>query len=291
MDPDCRRHRALAIAIIAIGTTLPLLLYGLVFSRGLAMPKPQAQRMLAANTAVLVDVDPAPPAATTYPAGATRWPLSSILQTRTPADVPRELRSRTLLLMCPGGIQSARAALHLRHLGIGDAFAIRGGLQGWLAAVPGCPQNVLLHGNPATDATIPSFRTSPVYEQWLAVLTFFGVKALYTLISAAIIIALWRRTEPDLAALRRAMLFFFIGEAFCFINVMVFFEDSFLMEFLHSTGMVLALAYTVYALLEGVDSRLIHFSDGSRCAAAALCGRCIKHTATPCGLHRTFMLL
>ena len=283
-------HRWLAIAIIALGVILPLVLYGLIFGRGLVVSKPQAQAMLADKTAVLVDTDPAAPAATADLKDAIPWPLASILATRTAEDVPPALRGQTLLLLCPGGINSARAALHLRSIGVRDVFAIRGGLQDWLAAVPGCPQSVLLHANPATDATIPAFRTSPVYEQWLAVLTFFGVKALYSLISAAIAVVLWRRTEPDLSALRRAMIFFFIGEAFCFIDVMVFFEDSLLMEHLHSVGMVLALAYTVYALLEGIDSRLIHFSDDARCAATPLCGRCVKHADVPCGLRRLFLL-
>ncbi len=276
--------------MIAIGVTVPLLCYGLIF-RGLAVPKTQARQMLAAGTAVLVDLRPAAPASATDLDGAIRWPLTSVLQSRTPADLPSALRGRKLLLLCPGGINNVRAALHLRHIGVADAFAIRGGLQDWLAAVPGCPPAVLLHANPVTDATIPVFRESPVYEQWLAILTFFGVKLLYSVLSAGIAVSLWHRTEPDLAALRRAMIVFFIGEAFCFINVMVFFEDSFLLEYLHSVGMVLAFAFTVYALLEGIDSRLVHFSDDTRCAASPLCGCCVKHGDVPCGLRLLFMLL
>ncbi|MFI5380124.1 MAG: hypothetical protein ACHRHE_12565 [Tepidisphaerales bacterium] len=291
MSPDCRRHRGWVIAIISVGVAVPLVLYGLVFGRGLTVPKSQAQQMLADGSAVLVELGVTPPPSVGPVRGASRWALESILAASSPDNVPQELRGRKLLLVCPGSMESARAAVHLRDIGVRDAFAIRGGLQDWLAAVPGCPQSVLLHANPVTDAAIPLFRNSPVYEQWLAVVTFFGVKALYSLISAAIVIALWRRTEPDLAALRRAMVCFFVGEAFCFINVMIFFEDSFLMEHLHSVGMVLALAFTVYALLEGVDARLMHFSDEARCAAKPLCGRCIKQEDVHCGLHRAFMVV
>jgi hypothetical protein len=107
----------------------------------------------------------------------------------------------------------------------------------------------------------------------------------------AIVVWLWHRKEVDLSAIRWSMLFFFVGEAFCFLNVMVFFEDSMLLEHLHSVGMVLSLGYASYALFEGLDGRLIHFSDDSRCAATGLCRVCDKRIPTVCALRRLFLLL
>jgi hypothetical protein len=72
---------------------------------------------------------------------------------------------------------------------------------------------------------------------------------------------------------------------------MAFFEDSILLEHLHSIGMVLSLAFAAYALLEGLDIRLVHFSDDVRCAAAGLCRACIKYSDVACGLRRMFLFL
>jgi len=139
------------------------------------------------------------------------------------------------------------------------------------------------------DASLP-FRASPLHEQFLAVGTFFGVKFLYTLLSAVITVALWQRREPDLAALRRCMLCFFIGEAFCFINVMRCEDASVLLEHLHSVGMVLCFAFATYALIEFVDLRLLHFSDG-HCAAVSLCGACTRGGDAGCTLRRVMLAL
>jgi hypothetical protein len=56
--------------------------------------------------------------------------------------------------------------------------------------------------------------------------------------------------------------------------------------------MVLCFGLTVFALLEGIDLRLVKYSDPqARCAAVGLCHRCIKHVEAPCGLQRTFLLV
>jgi hypothetical protein len=201
------------------------------------------------------------------------------------------MRGKKLLLICNAGVRSAAAALHLRERGVADAVSVRGGAQEYLSAVHGCSLGVLRYGDAATDAAIPAFHKSPMYEQWAAVGTFFGVKFIYSLIAAGIAIWLWRRREVDLSAIRWSMIIFFVGEACCFVNVVVFFEDSMLLEHLHSVGMVWSLGCAAYALLEGLDTRVIHFSDDSRCAAAGLCRLCAKHAEVGCGLRRLFLLL
>ena len=139
-------------------------------------------------------------------------------------------------------------------------------------------------------APVP-FRPSPLIEQVVAVLSIFGIKFLYTAGATALIILLWRRAAPDLAALRWALICFFIGENCCLLNVLLYADASLLLEYLHNTGMILTFACATYALLEGLDSRLIHYSDAARCAAAPMCRGCIKHAAVPCGLRRVFLIL
>ena len=56
-------------------------------------------------------------------------------------------------------------------------------------------------------------------------------------------------------------------------------------------GHVAGMGFGSYALLDGLDRRIIMLSDASRrCAAIGLCGRCIKHADVPCGLRRLFCL-
>ncbi len=183
----------------------------------------------------------------------------------------------------------SRLIIAIQFVGIAIPFLLFLLLQQGVA-IPGMPAGALIHGTSTADATMP-FRASPMVEQSAAIFTFFGLKFLYTLVAATIIAALWRSIEPDLVALRWAMIAFFIGEMCCFFSVMLFGEHSFLLEHLHSVGMVLTFGYTTYALLEGIDRRLIHFSDETRCAASGLCHGCIKHVPMGCGLRRVFLLL
>jgi rhodanese-related sulfurtransferase len=286
---NLRHNGGLVIAIIVTGVAVPLLLYEACVGRAPCMASAKVDPLLKARTHVLVDIGVNPDLAV-YLQDAVMWPVSSIVQAHSTNDVPTQLKGRKLLLICTAGIQSAKAALHLQSIGV-DAVSVRGGAQQFLSAVPGCSRSILLRGDPSHDAIIPVFRASPVYEQWAVVVAFFGIKTIYSLMALGIVGWLWHRKEADLSAIRWAMIFFFVGEAFCFLNVMVFFEDSMLLEHLHSVGMVLSLGYASYALFEGLDGRLIHFSDDSRCAATGLCRICDKRTPTACGLRRLFLLL
>jgi len=136
------------------------------------------------------------------------------------------------------------------------------------------------------------FRPSPLFEQAVAVLAFFVVKPVYTLLALAVAIVLWKSRSPDLAALRWGMISFFLGENACAANYFLFKETSYLAEYLHSYGMLLCFGFTAYALLEGVDRRVLMLSPPDRrCAAMPLCTACVKHAEVPCGLKRTFYLL
>jgi hypothetical protein len=286
---NLRFKGGLVVAIIVTGVAVPLVWYGACVRRAPSIATAKVNSLLKARTHLLVDIGVTPEMAV-YVEDTVMWPFAALVQAHNTNDVPPQLRGRKLLLMCNGGIDSAQAALHLQRIGV-QALSVRGGAQQYVSAVPGCSRSMLLHGDPLHDAIIPAFRASPVYEQWALVVAFFGIKTIYSLMALAIVVLLWRREEADLSAIRWSMIFFFVGEAFCFLNVMVFFEDSMLMEHLHSVGMVLSLGYASYALFEGLDGRLIHFSDDSRCAATGLCRVCDKRISTKCALRRLFLLL
>jgi rhodanese-related sulfurtransferase len=276
----------LSVAVALFGLIPPLIFAWTVFGRA-DISAPEAKRMLQNSSVALVTVDPS--LAAKLPESGV-WPFKSIMQTRDAAQVPADLRDKTILLICPGGIQSSRAAVHLRGIGVARVFSIHGGFQEWITQY-NMRANITaprLNSNSGND--IPFFRPAPRYEQAAAVLAFFGVKLIYSIVAAFLVILLWRETATDLAALRRSMFAFFIGEGFCFINVVVLGDHSLLFEHLHSMGMVVSFAYFFYALLEGLDSRLIHFSGESRCAAIGLCGTCFKHKDVPCGLRRMFLM-
>jgi len=291
MEKPCPRLTSLTLTVIIVGVAMPPTLYWMTIGRARDISWTDARQMADQKTGILVDVTAEPHIVTGYPADAGHWPLASIMQARTPADIPTAMRGHKLLLICPSGGQSAMAAIHLRKIGVDNAFSVRGGVQEWIAGAGGRSMTALLHGSPQVDAAIPAFRLSPFHEQWAAVLAFFFIKCLYTLINTAIIIALWRTRSPDLVALRRGMIAFFIGEACCAVNVLFFNDDSMICEYIHSAGMCLALGWTVYAIMEGLDIRLIHYSDDGRCAAVGLCRGCIKHQDAACGLRRMFLML
>jgi hypothetical protein len=135
-------------------------------------------------------------------------------------------------------------------------------------------------------------RDIDVVEQWLVVITAFGVKPAYMLLSLIWIIWLWQRQAPDLVALRWGLIFFLGGETACAANYILFSGNSALTDYLHSYGMALGFSFVSYAVLEGMDFRLIKYSRAKdRCAALSLCRACIKYAEVPCGLRRLFSFL
>jgi hypothetical protein len=129
-------------------------------------------------------------------------------------------------------------------------------------------------------------------EQWLVVLTAFAVKPTYMVLSLGWIIWLWRRRAADLVALRWGLIFFLAGESACAANYLVFAGNSALTDYLHSYGMAVGFSFVTYAILEGMDFRLIKYSPPKeRCAALTLCRSCIKYADVPCGLRRLFACL
>ncbi len=286
----------LVVMVLAItGALAPLLAYWMLIGRSAAVTAAQAKDILAEreSAAVLVDVRTPEEFAAGHIEAARNWPYEQIAALDSAEGIPANLRGKRLLLLCESGVLSGLATQHLSGLGVWNVANVQGGMQSWVAsAEKPCTLGLCrLRGKSGDAVGLPS-RPSPPLEEWAAVLTGFVVKPLYTLIALLLVLVLWRQTAPDLVALRWAMLCFFVGENFCAANYFFGSDQSLLLEFFHSYGMVLCFGLTTFALLEGIDGRIIKLSDPqARCAALGLCRRCIKHADVPCGLRRVFLFL
>jgi rhodanese-related sulfurtransferase len=283
------------LALAAIGFALPIVAYWLAIGRAPGVSPAEARRRVAepGTNVVLVDIRSPESRAQARVGGAVDVPWSALQRAKSAEDLPEPLRGRPLLLLCSSGILAADAALHLRSIGVSDVRKVDDGLAGWIAAEAGASgaAPALCRVICPPDGTYRASRESPAHEQWAAVLTGFGVKPAYMILSLILIAVLWRQAAPDLAALRRSMAAFLVGEAFCMLNYFAFRDASHLSEFLHSYGMVAAFGLAAYALFAGLDRRVLHFTDpGRRCAAGSLCEACVKQGDASCGLKRVFLL-
>lgn len=134
-----------------------------------------------------------------------------------------------------------------------------------------------------------SFRESPRYQQWIAVISAFVIKPTYMLLSLCLIILLRKAKNSDLAALRWGLIAFLGGELFCAVNYLFFNEASHMMEYLHSFGMVASFGFIVFSIVEFFDKRIIKYSDiNAKCVWFSVCKQCIKVKDVSCGLTRIF---
>ncbi len=287
--------RWLLWGMVAVGLLLPLVFYGLFFGTVETMRPPQALEVLrhGDESAVLVDVRPVAAFEAQHIDGAQSWPLDGILAADDPADVPERLAGKRMLLICDGGINSVLAARHLDALSVEGAASVRGGIDEWIGMAGEAEPGPYLGFRTASGETVAfPFRETPGAAQLAIVVAAFVVKPLYTLISFVLIVVLWRSRAADLAALRLAMICFFVGENCCAVNFLFYAETSYLLEYLHMFGMLLCFGFTTYALLEGIDLRILRLSDPEgKCAALGLCRRCVKYAEVPCGLKRAFLLI
>ncbi len=290
------RRTLAAIAILVTGAVLlPLALYWFFIGRVPSMDPIAASNYLRAapEETVVIDVRDPVEYHTAHLEGALNWPLSEIISLQAGDHPPPELIGRPVLLICNGGVSSAEATRRLRSLGVADAWNVTGGLQSWIAAAetPGYPALATLRLGSGQATPLP-YRDAPLGEQAAAVVAGFVIKPLYMLLSAAIIVLLRRRHTTDLALLRWGLVLFLLGEAFCTVNYLFFNEQSEGVEYMHSLGMVLGVSFMLMALLDGIDSRLVHYSsETEKCAALDLCKGCTKYAEVPCGLRRVFLLL
>lgn len=295
IESQPKNYRIFIWLLIIMGSLTPIIVYTLTLGRIPTIIPLKAKQLLSSDTRyVLLDVRTTDEFLREHLKDAANWPVAEIFKTQNFADIPAEFRDRPLLLLCNSGISSAQAVSHLLKIGKKDVINIKGGMQDWIGTV-------LLENRgtctPASGCCIVRtdqghwFEPAPKFEQYLAVVSGFGFKGTYTILSLILFILLWRCRSQDLMTLRWGLIFFFIGENFCLANYQLYQETSYLFEYLHSLGMLLAFSFITFAALEGFDRRILKLSDPDRpCAALALCHQCIKHASVDCGLRRVFYI-
>ena len=280
-----RRAWTVFFLVLCIVGMAPVVLSGLWIHGVDGITVQQARTRLAQTlpTAVLVDVRSSAAYADGHLEGAVNWPHDDIASATEP---PAELRGRQLILVCDSGLLATQAARRLNVIAV-----VRGGMESYIRAGkdPACLCNVVRYSGAVEG--LPSRPTGRA-EQSFAVLAAYVVKPAYMLLAAALLVVLRGRRAPDLVALRLGLAAFLVGEGFCAFNYLLLGDISYLVEYLHSLGMALAFGGFAYALLEGLDARLVKYSSvDERCSALALCHGCSKYGDHVCGLVRLFQAL
>jgi len=255
MSLDVPRWLRVLLVIAALALALvPAGLHWALVDRQPAVTPAQVPGLLAAN-ALLVDVRRE---AAARIAGSALVAEDALLALPSAGELPAELRGRTLILVCDGGVRSAVVTAHLRSLGL-PALNLTGGMGAWSAH----------------DGSLPQ-RVEPAWKQWLVVLTGFAVKPTYMLLSLVLAIWLRRATTPGTVGLRRALWAFFAGEAFCALNYVAFAEESQFTDMLHAWGMAVAASFAAWAVAAGATRHLLPDAAGGRCALERLCQPCTR---------------
>ncbi|MHC4617881.1 MAG: rhodanese-like domain-containing protein [Planctomycetota bacterium] len=294
-EPSARRTVAIVLAIALTGGLTPLILYWTCYGRVPRVAPATAKELLKTveSHAILIDIKSSEEFSAVHIDGAQNWPLEEILSLKSLNEVPERFKNKTLLLISGSGMAGSSATKHLIGIGLENVKNVRGGVQEWIGSVDGPEGDVFDRYKSISGETWSfPFHHSPWHEQLLTVVSAFGIKPTYTLLSLILIIILWRSRSPDLAALRWSMICFFVGENFCAANYIFFRDTSYLFEYFHSFGMLLSFAFATYALLEGIDRRILMLSDPDRkCAALSLCRKCIKYENVSCGLKWAFFII
>jgi hypothetical protein len=131
-------------------------------------------------------------------------------------------------------------------------------------------------------ASLPNRSLHP-FGQMTQALAGLVIKPLYMMLSLTLIILLIGQRDSDIAALEWGLIAFFAGEVFCAINYYVYRHESILSEYIHSYGMAVAFGLVSFALIEGLDTRLLRLtSSKAACEALRICGRCTRREAAGC---------
>jgi rhodanese-related sulfurtransferase len=292
-QPAKRKSLFLALLIVVAGL-IPVASYWYWIGRGPGLEPQQAWEMLKKPgfSTALADVRTRKEFSAGHLEGAMSWPYSDIMALEQRESLPQAFSGKRLILICSGGVMDALAASHLRNTLAVDAYFVKGGMQGWIEhGDQPCGMVMLLKANSTDKASLP-VRASSSFEEWALILSGFAMKPAYMILALVLIIILWRSSASDLVALRWSMIFFLAGEIACALNYLIFTDGSHLMEYLHSYGMVTGFGFAAFALLQGMDTRLIHLSDpGQKCAALGICRACIKYGVNPCRLKQMFYFL
>jgi rhodanese-related sulfurtransferase len=278
------------IALIVLGGALPLFHYWYYVGRVPGVTPPEARELLSSPTdTVLVDVRNPARFNEMHIEGAVNWPYEDIASLRTANGIPPQFQQKVLILVCDGGVVSARAAQVLRgRFGV-EAFSVTGGIQAWIRDAGGPDGGGVMMQTASGANSPPPFKESPLYEQLALAVAVLVIKPLYMIIALGLIILLWRVKGTEIGALRWGLTSFLAGETACGVNIVFFDHGSYLLEFFHMYGMVVGFSFVTYAIFEALDLKIINYSDPQKkCAMTGICKQCAKYGGGACGLKRIF---
>jgi len=280
--------------LIIITGILPVVLYWIFIGKAPSVSADQARIMLnnPQNNALLLDIRTPDQYAFGHLDGALNWPYEDIKKIMSHDQILPIFRDNTALLICNSGLSSALAAGKLQKLNM-KVYSVQGGIEEWISATGiSCLSAFCKIKNAAGVMQAFPNREMSLFEQWMASITAFGIKPVYMLLSLILIIVLWRFKEPDLMAMRWAMISFLVGEGFCAVNYLFFHENAILVEYIHISGMVMTFGFTTYAFLAGFDKRVLKITDpDKKCAFIDICGQCIKYKDVPCQLRSVSLVV
>jgi rhodanese-related sulfurtransferase len=272
----------LIILLIIIGT-LPLLFYEVIFMRVPTLSAEEAIKSIrdSADDFILVDTRSEMDYLNKHIAGSINWSIENIVKMSNIHQVPDNLVNKSLLLISNTGVESLQAADHLKSLGVENVFNISGGLQAWILASPHPVNFVVINGQNQIQTT--SFRQMNFYEQIGGIISGLIFKPIYMFISILIGVLLVLQSQRDLWVMGWSLIAFFIGEAFCALNYLLFNHNAYLPEYFHSYGMVFAFSLAIYSLIKGFDQRIINYSSpNKKCVIFPFCGVCAKFSEVAC---------
>ena len=276
------------LAIIVLGGLLPVVLYWFVLGTVPTVTAESAKEALKRDTGstLLVDVRTEDAFRKMHITGALNWPYAQMEQIESMDGVPARWKNKRLFFICEVGFLSAKATRKIVSLGKDDAFNVKGGFQAWFerSGPPTRKYGTLTTGQGKIEAF--PYKEMPAFHQWAAVVAAYGIKPVYMCLSFVLCLLLFSRNArrlEELGPLKWAIVSFFVGESFCAVNYLAFGEGSYLTEYLHGYGMVLALGFTAYAVLDGADRKVFRVTDPEkRCAFLSLCKSCVKNSDVTC---------
>ncbi len=289
-----KHTKFLISGLIGIIVVIPILIYWLIYGSVSNISAEDAIEMLNKNEdkTLLIDVRDSVEYNHEHVEGAYHWPVDEINKLKSMQEIPDEYKNKTLLLICNSGYITTGAVNSLEKLGVNSAINVTGGMQKWAKFGYQFSKQKYSHFIHYNSHKYLSFQATNKFDQFIAFLSAFIVKPLYMILSLLLIWILRKSQHIDLVVLRWGIIFFFIGEFLCMMNYTFFNDESYLSEYLHCVGMAMCFSFSIYALIEGIDQRIIKLNNpDSKCSFVKLCGSCIKYNDVKCKMKSFYQLL
>jgi rhodanese-related sulfurtransferase len=281
----------IVLAVIIIGIFLPPLIIGIpMLSAPSITPQKAVQLMKSGRDEILlVDVRSDAEHMTFSLKNSVNVPMVNDNFDRQTLDAVFKGKKQ-ILVICNVGISGAKATNTLIKMGYQNVLNVEGGLDGWISSelAPAEKRVNTLHGE---DNGAP-FLALNLFEQLIITSAVFFIKPLYLTLSLIIVIMLWKRSEKYYIALKWAVISFYAGEMACAFNFLLFEDQSMLMEYFHSYGMIVFIGLLVYALFDIFDRHVINYSGHEqKCILLPLCKRCYKYDDAACNIWLLFLFI